>query len=480
MDSRRILLLLVLLGACAPSDNGSAPVAVDYAITDANVIDVERARVLSEQTILIKGNRIVAAGPADLVSLPSDVPARDARGKYLIPGLWDMHAHVLFEGMNGYLTLLIANGVTGIREMGNSPIPLEEIHRIRGEILAGDRLGPRFIASGVLVDGPESRWTDGVALADSPERGRAIVDSLASAGADFIKVYNYLRPEVYRAIVDAAAARQISVAGHVPYLVTALEASEANQRSFEHLVGVDQACSTQEESLIAISREQLDAIADGDTTAESRSERQWWDRLLATHDAARCRGVLERLARNRTWQTPTLVNIQKKCVDPAVLTSDDRLSYVPTHVRDWWNDAMPAQRDHISVQNQARCRLRMSLVSSMERVGVPLLAGSDAANPFVIWGFSLHDELLLMVEAGLSPLQALRTATLNPARFLEATDSLGKVERGMIADLVLLDGNPLDDIRNTRKIAAVVLNGRYLDREELDLLLAETAPAIAR
>lgn len=294
-----------------------------------------------------------------------------------------------------------------------------------------------------------------------------------------VKVYNHLRPEVYRAIIAAAAARQIPVAGHVPYLVTALEASESNQRSFEHLIGVDQACSTQEESLIAISRKQLDAMARSDTAAEAELERQWWDLLIATHDPARCRRVLERLARNRTWQTPTLVNIQKKCVDPATLRSDDRLSYVPAYIREWWNDAVPAPGD-VSPEDQARCRVRMSLVSEMEGAGVPLLAGSDAANPFVIWGFSLHEELLLMVEAGLSPLQALQAATLNPARFMEATDSVGKVQSGLLADLVLLDGNPLDDIHNTRKIAAVVLNGRYLDRRELDRLLAETALAADR
>ena len=476
MDYLRILLLLVFLGACSSAGNGSLQVAADYAITHANVIDVETGRVLSEQTVLIEGNRIVAVGPAGVLALPMDVEAIDARGKYVIPGLWDMHAHVLFEGMDGYLKLLVANGVTGIREMGNSPIPLEEIRRIRGEIGDGDLVGPRFIASGVLVDGPESKWTDGVVLADSPERGRAIVDSLAGAGADFVKVYNYLRPEVYRAILAAAAARQIPVAGHVPFLVTALEASESNQHSFEHLIGVDQACSTQEESLIAISRKQLDAMARSDTAAEAELERQWWDLLIATHHPARCRRVLERLARNRTWQTPTLVNIQKKCVDPATLRSDDRLSYVPAYIRGWWNDAAPATGD-VSPEDQARCRVRMSLVGEMEGAGVPLLAGSDAANPFVIWGFSLHEELVLMVEAGLSPLQALQAATLNPARFMEATDSVGKVQNGLLADLVLLDGNPLDDIRNTRKIAAVVLSGRYMDRRELDRLLAEIALA---
>jgi imidazolonepropionase-like amidohydrolase len=477
MNRLVLLLLFGLTGGCAPGCSGPGFVA-RFSITHVNVVDVENGTVLTAQTVLIEGNRITAVGPADVVTAPNGTQVIDARGKYMIPGLWDMHAHVLFEGMDRYMALLVARGVTGIREMGNSPMPLFRIREVRREILAGDRLGPRFISSGVVVDGPHSRWKDGVALADTPERGRAIVDSLANAGADFIKVYNYLRPDVYHAIVESAAARQVPVAGHVPYLVTAIEASDANQRSFEHLVGIDQGCSAEEGALIATSGEELDAIARGDDVAAAELERQWWDRLLATHDPVRCRALLDRLAQNRTWQTPTLVNIHTRCVESTTLTVDDRLAYVPESVQVWWAAAVAQGTDHNSEKDQARCRLRMALVGEMNRAGVPLLAGSDAANPFVIWGFSLHDELSLLVEAGLSPLEALQSATLNPARFLEATDSLGTIEPDKLADLVLLDANPLENIHNTRKIAAVVLNGRYLNRRTLDRLFAEAENGI--
>jgi imidazolonepropionase-like amidohydrolase len=300
-----LLVLLAVMGGCVPVRSGSAPVAADLAFTYVNVVDVASGRVLPEQTVLIGGNRIAAVAPAGSVVIPRGAQVVDARDKYLIPGLWDMHAHVLFEGMDGYLALLVANGITGIREMGNSPMPLGEIRRVRGAIAAGDRLGPRFIAPGVLVDGPHSRWEDGVALADTPERGRAVVDSLADAGADFIKVYNFLPPEVYRAIVERATAKQIPVAGHVPILVPAIEASDAGQRSFEHLVGLDQGCSAEEKALIAISREELEALAQGDAAGADELERRWRARMLATQDPVRCRALLERLARNGTWQTPT-------------------------------------------------------------------------------------------------------------------------------------------------------------------------------
>ena len=471
-----LLVSLAAVSACTSAVRGGPVLSsADLALAHATVVDVENGRLIADQTVLITGNRITAVGPSRSVAVPSGARVIDARGKYLIPGLWDMHAHVLFEGMDGYLALLVANGITGIREMGNSPMPLDEIRRARREIATGDRLGPRFIASGVLVDGPHSKWEDGVALADTPERGRAVVDSLAAAGADFIKVYNYLRPEVYRAIVERAAARQIPVAGHVPILVPAIEASNAGQRSFEHLVGLDQGCSAEEEALIAIAREELEAIARGDAAGADDIERQWLRHMLATQDTARCRALIEQLARNRTWQTPTLVNIRTKCVDPTSLARGDHLAYVPTFVRDWWVAAIREGSDADSPENQDRCRLRIALVGAMDRAGVPLLAGSDAANPFVVWGFSLHEELTLLVEAGLSPLEALQATTLNPARYLEAIDSLGSVAPGRLADLVLLDANPLEDIRNTQRIAGVVLNGRYLDRQALDELLAQEA-----
>jgi imidazolonepropionase-like amidohydrolase len=475
-----LLVLLAVMGGCVPARSDSTPVAADLALTYVNVVDVASGRVLPQRTVLIGGNRIAAVEPAGSVVIPRGAQVVNARDKYLIPGLWDMHVHVLFEGMDGYLALLVANGVTGIRDMGNSPMPLGDIRRVRGAIGAGDRLGPRFITSGVLVDGPHSKWEDGVALAETPERGRAVVDSLAAAGADFIKVYNFLPPEVYRAIVERATAKQIPVVGHVPILVPAIEASDAGQRSFEHLLGLDQGCSAEEEVLIAISREELEALARGDAAGAGEMEQRWRGRMLATQDPVRCRVLLERLARNGTWQTPTLVNIRTRCVDPTTPAADDRLRYVPGSLREWWADAMREGGDHDSREIQDRCRLRTELVGEMNRTGVPLLAGSDAANPFVVWGFSLHEELALLVAAGLLPLEALQAATLNPARYLKATDSLGTVEAGKLADLVLLDADPLEDIRNSQRISAVVLNGRYLDRRALDRLLAEAEAAANR
>ena len=471
MIRRALLLAGLFLSA-------GAATAQPLAFADVTVIDVEDGTARPGMTVIVSGDRITSVGPTSTVAVPDGATVIDASGKYLIPGLWDMHAHVFFDGMDGYFPLLVANGVTGIREMGNSTLSLVEIREVRADVESGARVGPRFVAAGVLFDGPNSRWSDGVVLAETPQRGRALVDSVAAEGADFIKVYSYLQPDVYAAIVDQAQRRKLPVAGHVPYLVRAKDASRAGQRSFEHLIGIEDGCSTEEATLIEISRQELRLLARGDTAAVDSLEREWRRRVLATQDAARCRALFELLRENGTFQVPTLVQQGRpKCVDAEALTRDPRMKYVPRFMQSWWPEVIEASRGADLESERELCRLRTAQVGKMAQSGVPLLAGTDAGWPWVIWGFSLHEELELLVEAGLSPLQALQAATLNPAQYLGATDSLGTVEAGKLADLVLLDGNPLADIRNTQKISAVVLNGRYLDREALDALLSEVEQA---
>lgn len=199
----------------------AAPVVAQsrLAITPVSVVDVINGTVHPNQTVIVEGNRIAAIGPLNEVSVPEAADTLDGAGGYLIPGLWDMHVHAFFSGLEGYFSLLVANGVTGVREMGNAAMSLTEIRRVRSEVASGDRIGPRFVAAGVLLDGRNSRWSDGVVTAETPGRGRALVDSLSAEGADFIKVYSYLEPDVYLAIVEQARQRNLPVVGHVPYCV---------------------------------------------------------------------------------------------------------------------------------------------------------------------------------------------------------------------------------------------------------------------
>jgi hypothetical protein len=203
-------------------------------------------------------------------------------------------------------------------------------------------------------------------------------------------------------------------------------------------------------------------------------ERAWRRGVLATQDDARCEALLSRLREHGTFQVPTLVQQRRpKCSDMETLTRDPNLKYVPAFIQSYWPDVAESTRGADLESERALCRLRTAQVGMMARRGVPLLGGSGAGWPWVIWGFSLHEELKLLVEAGLTPLQALQTATLNPARYLGASDSLGTVAAGKLADLVLLAGNPLDDIGNTQRIRAVVADGRLYRRADLDRLLAE-------
>jgi imidazolonepropionase-like amidohydrolase len=492
-----MFVLLALMGGCAAARNGSAPVAADLAFIHVTVVDVEGGRVLGDQTVLIAGNRIAAVAPAASVTVSGWTEVVDARGMYLIPGLWDMHAHQLwsndtverlffnfdpsagsFAAWETYygsaLDLLAAAGVTGFRDPWGD---LEVARRVLREADAGQRLAPRFVVAGNMIDGDPPLWP-GTLVPEGPAHGRILVDSLARAGADFIKVQSRLPGDVFAAIADQAHETNVPVVGHVPWRVRALEAAGAGMRSMEHLDGVLQGCTVHEDSILGLNRAWAVTKARGDHAAAKRLDHQVLGLTLSSRDDVRCRALLQRLADLEVWQVPTLVASRSTALlrDPALL-SDERLRWIHPEMRTSWR---PENDPRFAQATQEDWRLwramherKLEITGMMADMGVPLLAGTDYPNPYIIPGFGLHDELVLLVEAGLSPLQALQAATLNPARYLGRTDKFGTVKAGMLADLVVLDANPLEDIRNTQRIRAVVLNGRYLDRFALDRLLAE-------
>jgi imidazolonepropionase-like amidohydrolase len=459
-------LLCVLL---VPYAQAQAP---DIVIRDVTVIDVTDGSLHTQQAVLIDGDRITAVRSANGIQIPDDADVLDAGGGYLIPGLWDMHAHAIQPGWTEPLFMLfIANGVTGIREMTGSS---EEASRIRLEIDQGRSIGPRFTLPGNMVDGPDSIWRPYATVVTTAEEARATVDRLVSDGAAFIKIYSFLTPEVYSAIAERANEQSIPFVGHVPYLVPASVASDAGQGSFEHLIGIAPACSSAEEQLIEIGREQARARANDDEQAERALESRWLQLVLSTQDEVRCRRLFEKLAANETWQVPTLVNDRglSFIVDGQdSLDQDPRLKYVPREHRDWWLEATETYL--LDPDFRRMYELRKSFIPRMAAAGVPILAGTDTTNPYCLPGFGMHDELELLVSTGLTPLQALQAATIQPARFLGQADSLGSVEAGKLADLVLLEGNPLENIGNTARIRAVIAKGKLYRRADLDRLLAE-------
>ena len=469
---RRFLPALLFAGCVAPLVNLDALAqsrSPALAVEHANVVDVRAGRVLNDQTVVVESGRVTSVAPAGAAKVPAGATVVDGKQKYLIPGLWDMHVHAAWPGLDQvFAPLFVANGVTGVREMYGSMLV---INAWKMKYQSGEPW-PRMIGAGHILDGPKPFWPGSTAAATADE-ARQAVDKLHAAGADFIKVYTKLPREAYFAALDEAKRIGTYCAGHVPDAVSVTEASDHGQRSVEHLTGVALECSKEAETLRA---ERATAAADTSVTNLLKTYSRQTDRIIATQDPTRAKDLFARLARNHTWQVPTLTVLRSmSSLDDSTFTADPRVRYMPEEIVqgwDWKHDFRFRSRTPEEWANGKKLfKLATEIVEAMNRAGVPIMAGTDMLNPYTFPGFSLHDELVNLTEAGLSPADALRAATLNPAIFMNATDSLGTVEKGKRADLVLLDANPLENIHNTQKVHAVVLNGRYYDRAALDSLI---------
>jgi len=439
------------------------------AIIHVNLIDATGAPVQADMTVIVQGKQILQLGKSASTTVPKAARVVDGRGKYLIPGLWDMHVHEIFgawlpEDEKITPVLFVANGVTGVRDMGGD---LEPLKKWRARIAEGKLLGPRMIIAGPMLDGPIPQFPSSAPVKDSAE-GRRIVDELQKNGADFIKIQSLIPRDGYFAAADEAKKLGIVFAGHVPDKVRATEASNAGQKSIEHLTGVFEGCSTVEDELMAAPR------------GPGRG------RFLSTYDPERAKALIALFLKNQTWQVPTLYWERGEWLIEQTNSGPDPLEkYAPVAWRDrtWpmftrdiskgWSTDPVADREKFFQEE-------LKMVGEMNRAGVPILAGTDtAAGVRVYPGFSLHDELELLVRAGLTPMEALQAATLNAGKYLDLPDT-GTIEKGKRADLVLLDSNPLVDIKNTRTIQSVVLAGRYFSRTDLDHLLHQVEEAAAK
>jgi imidazolonepropionase-like amidohydrolase len=471
---RALLAVFLFLSTFLAGEQKPAPVP-ELVFTNVSVVDTRTGQVAHNLTVVVKNGRIASLAKLALIGRVHDVHVVNASGKYLIPGLWDMHVHSAGGSVAPWdekivYPLQIANGVTGIRDMGGDPALLEQR---RSRIEKGELLGPHIIMAGpFLTSGKSDAQTIGV---NTPAEGRQAVDTLKKRGVDFIKILS-VSHESYTAIADEAAKQHIPFVGHVPEAVSVAEASVAGQRSIEHLGGFLLACSSNEKEL---RQQRLDAIARRDGKSYHAAEMQ----ALATYSADKAQGLFIQLRDNGTWQVPTLVWTQADAsIDDPKITDDARLKYVPASTRREWDPADVLKQiapERLAERKKVFARY-VQLAGAMRKEDVPFLAGSDGPDPYVYPGFSLHDEMELLVKAGFSPAQALQAATLNPALFLGKLDEYGVVEKGRVADLVLLDGDPIEDIRNTRKIDSVVLRGKLYSREDLDKILAQVEELAAK
>jgi imidazolonepropionase-like amidohydrolase len=444
----------------------------DLVINHVTVIDATGAPAKPNMTVIIRGDRIAAIDSVEKVRVPKEAKVVDATGKFLIPGLWDMHVHTSYKE---FLTLFVANGVTGVRDLGGSSEEFEVLQHWQRQIRAGTLLGPRIVAAGIIIDGPERIGRPTSIHVGNETEGRQAVDALKQRGADFVKVYSMLPREAYFAIAAEAKKQGLPFAGHVPASVTAMEASAAGQKSMEHLFGVLPACSSSEAD---VRNEALTAVAQGGFSVFIREEIHAQIKALKTYDDRKAAALFAHFVKNGTWQVPTLAAWQALCssVD-SDFTSDMRLKYMPPEKRRAWQASRTNLLSRLAAEYITHRKIllekQLELVGAMRRAGVEFMAGTDTAGFYLIPGFSLHDELVLLVRAGLTPLEALQAATRAPAKYLGLLDSLGTVEQGKMADLVLLEANPLEDISNTRKIAAVVVGGKFLAKSDLQQMLAK-------
>ena len=472
---RKLLPLLLLLLLQVPPSAHSKLILPPTALvfTHVTVIDATGAPAKADMTVVINGDRVTELGRTRDVRIPKDAQTVDATGKFLIPGLWDMHVHWYLKD---YLPLFIANGVTGVRMMWGASLH----HQWRKEIDGGAMLGPRLVIASSIVDGPNPIWQGSVSVGNAAEARKAVVDA-KNGGADFIKVYSRLPKEAFLAIADESKKQGLTFAGHVPQAVTVEEASDAGQKSIEHLTGILTACSSREDEIRRMDAERSQTQAG--KLPDPATIRAQTRMVLDSFDAKKSAVLFARLKRNQTWQCPTLTVLRSiASLDDQSFRSDPRLKYMPSSVRIPWDPTKDFRFKDRAAEDFELSRLafkkQVEIVGLMRRAGVEFIAGTDVLNPFCFPGFSLHDELALLVSAGLTPMEALQAATFNAARFLGKEKDLGTVEKGRLADLVLLEANPLEDINNTKKINAVVFGGKLIPRSEVQKML-DTVEAAA-
>ncbi len=458
--------IVLLLCGCTPEPRDDAavePLRGTVSIRNVTVIDANAGR-RSGQTVLLDGDSIVAVLPGGSAEPIADKTI-DGSGKYLIPGLWDMHVHLTFD--KRFTATMPADfiryGVTSVRDTGglmDKLLPVVE--RMRAE----DAIAPRVFFSGPLLDG-EPVVYDGADVPelgtrnDSAESAARSVKALKEQGASFIKIYEMVSPEVFAALVDAASEHQLPIAAHVPLSLRASEVAP-HVDSLEHLRNVELDCVADAAELLSVRRARLAAGAGGSGfVLRSEMHRLQRNDAIAALDEAACAEALETL--RDTIQVPT-ARLNTLSMFPPFERSDwaEAVEQWPDAVREDWRELPGWYKPDPGERDMRFARYTLDMIQRMHRTGVPIGAGTDTPIAYALPGYSLHNELEVLVAAGLTPLEALRSATIVPARFFSLDDSMGSIASGMKADLVLLDANPLEDIRNTRRIHRVIARGRVM------------------
>lgn len=489
-------ILAVVLTACVagPSSTHASRVErpadarrhVDLAITGVTVIDPLSRQVLARQTVYIEGKTIVAVQPSGRRAGYVARRTVDGEGRFLIPGLMDMHFHLFLpENPTPSLNLLLANGITTIREMssdcwapaGATQGCIAEYKNLQARIGRGEVAGPELAAlTGPMIMGrsraalPSGAPSFVVPVTDAD--GRAAVRFIADRGIQLIKTHDSIPNPAFAAVMEEAGRLGLSVGGHVPFAAGSVGAARLGYASIEHARDLLYDCSLYG----AEYRRQEAAFAEGVPGARRPVGLERLTRTVSEYDPFLCTKMLGQLAELGTFYVPTHVTreMEARAGEPAYRNSTARRYVMPERNARWETDldetaALPAE-ERRALAGFFEHGLRITGMA--HRAGIPVMAGTDANDTMIVPGFSLHRELSLLHRAGLSNMDVLRAATAVPAAYLGRSPSLGSIAPGREADLVLLRANPLEDIANTSAIESVIVNGRLYSRADLDALIA--------
>lgn len=468
-----LIIFFLLFSACQPP-------STDYtgSVTIQNITTIDAVNGVNEnRDVIIKEGKIIHVGETEDLSAVKDIEIIDGTGKYLIPGLWDAHVHFSFnEDLTpAMFDLFLIYGITSVRDTGAE---IGYVKEWKDRALANPLEAPRVMISGPLLDGMPNVYDGSSPGRPLLSKGYATVDEITadvirldSIGVDFLKAYEMLTPEQFHEVTRLGKELGLKVTGHVPLSMDVISASNAGLNSMEHLRNLELSSASNADELLEERRQILLAGKDDEGgVLRSRIHSAQRETAIQNYDDQKNDEVLSVLAQNETWQIPTLaLNLGATELHYTEAEWLDTFRYLPQIVEeDWREDAALRADSEGSPFRVQQSEWLLNMAGKIHRAGIEIMAGTDTPIGLLTPGKSLHRELFLLVKAGLTPMEALKTATLNPARYFGMEDELGSVEEGMWADLIILDANPLEDIRNTKKIHTVIKQGNIFDPDRLE------------
>lgn len=426
----------------------------DVLIRNVHIVDADNKKILRNQDVVISGQKITL-----VENTKKDRAAKtviDGTGKYLAPGLWDMHTHNWWQ--LHFSDLYIGNGVLGVRNMYT---PMSMIKPVKDSIQNNWIIGPHYVAAGRVIEGSEPEFPDWLVV-DKIEKIKPALDTLQMEGSDFVKIYNKVPREVYFELVKEAHKRGMRVEGHVPMEVSVLEASAAGQVSFEHLLGIPELCTS-------------------DTLFKNKYKNNWFAAVMNSDDYATMHldesiaaKNLSLLRKNKSWVCPTLAVWHAYFNSDLPFDTDPNIEKMPSDIKGYWMGELNKYRKKDTGYREKAKQKFLNLknvVTLLYKNQVPMLVGTDVINPFVYPGFSLHKELQLLKDCGIPDAEVFKMATVNAVQFLNLEKEFGAVKPGLNASMILLTANPLEDISNSQKIESVIVKGKLINRSQLDTMI---------